>query len=79
MTDKGCSGAPDMVIEIVSACNSSHDYITKLMQYQKSGVREYWIVNLPRIRKLQRTHRLFWIIFAAIVRSISITCKSISS
>ena len=45
MTDKGCSGAPDMVIEIVSASNSSHDYITKLMQYQKAGVREYWIVN----------------------------------
>jgi len=45
MTDKGCSGAPDMVIEIVSASNASHDYITKLMQYQKSGVREYWIVN----------------------------------
>ena len=34
-----------MVIEIVSASNSSHDYITKLMQYQKAGVREYWIVN----------------------------------
>ena len=45
MTDNGCSGAPDMVIEIVSASNSLHDYITKLMQYQKSGVREYWIVN----------------------------------
>ena len=45
MTEKGCSGAPDMVFEIASASNASHDYITKLMQYQKAGVREYWIIN----------------------------------
>lgn len=45
MTDKGCSGAPDIVFEIVSPSNASHDYITKLMKYQKAGVREYWIVN----------------------------------
>ena len=45
LTDKGCTGAPDWVIEIVSESNSSHDYIRKLMQYQKAGVREYWIVD----------------------------------
>lgn len=45
LTDAGCSGAPDWVIEVTSAGNSRHDYITKLMQYQKSGVREYWIVD----------------------------------
>ena len=45
LTDKGCAGAPDWVIEIVSEGNSSHDYIKKLMQYQKAGVREYWIVD----------------------------------
>lgn len=45
LTEKGCNGAPDWVIEIVSASNSRHDYNTKLMQYQRAGVREYWIVD----------------------------------
>ena len=45
LTDKGCTGAPDWVIEVISESNSSHDYIRKLMQYQKAGVREYWIVD----------------------------------
>ena len=45
LTDKGCCGAPDWVIEIVSKSNSSHDYVRKLVLYQKAGVREYWIVD----------------------------------
>lgn len=45
LTDKGCSGAPDWIIEIVSPGNSSHDYIRKLNLYADAGVREYWIVN----------------------------------
>lgn len=45
LTDRGCSGAPDWLIEIVSESNSRHDYVTKLMQYQKAGVREYWIAD----------------------------------
>lgn len=45
LTEEGCSGAPDWGIEIVSKSNSSHDYVRKLMQYQKAGVREYWIVD----------------------------------
>ena len=45
MTEKGCDGAPDLIIEVVSPNNASHDYVTKLMKYQKAGVREYWIVN----------------------------------
>ncbi|XCP86319.1 Uma2 family endonuclease [Roseburia hominis] len=47
LTDKGCTGAPDWLIEIASESNASHDYVTKMMQYQKAGVREYWIVD-PR-------------------------------
>jgi len=50
LTEKGCSGAPDWVIEIVSKSNSSHDYVRKLMQYQKAGVREYWIVDPEKER-----------------------------
>lgn len=45
LTDKGCTGAPDWIIEIVSPGNSSHDYITKLNLYADAGVREYWIIN----------------------------------
>lgn len=45
LTDKGCTGAPDWIIEIVTPGNSSHDYIRKLNLYAAAGVREYWIVN----------------------------------
>ena len=45
LTDKGCTGAPDWIIEIVSPSNSSHDYIRKLNLYADTGVREYWIVD----------------------------------
>lgn len=45
LTDRGCTGAPDWIIEIVSPCNSSHDYVLKLNKYMTAGVREYWIVN----------------------------------
>jgi len=48
LTDKGCSGAPDWIIEITSPSNSSHDYITKLYKYKAADVREYWIVNPER-------------------------------
>ena len=47
LTDKGCSGAPDWVIEITSS-NEVHDYVTKLNLYQFYGVREYWIVDPKR-------------------------------
>lgn len=45
LTERGCSGAPDWIIEIVSPSTSSHDYILKLNLYADAGVREYWIVN----------------------------------
>ena len=45
LTEKGCSGAPDWVAEIVSKSNSPHDLIVKLMKYQKAGVREYWVID----------------------------------
>lgn len=45
LTDQGCTGAPDWIIEIISPNNSSHDYILKLKLYADAGVREYWIVD----------------------------------
>ena len=45
LTDQGCSGAPDWIIEIISPSTSSHDYVRKLNLYLDAGVREYWIVD----------------------------------
>ena len=45
LTDAGCIGSPDMIIEIISPENPSHDYVTKLKIYQKYKVKEYWIVS----------------------------------
>ncbi|MBD5461242.1 MAG: Uma2 family endonuclease [Lachnospiraceae bacterium] len=51
ITDKGCTGAPDWIIEIISPGNPGHDYIRKLNLYADAGVREYWIVD-PRTEKV---------------------------
>lgn len=45
LNDKGCAGAPDWIIEIVSPSSQRMDYLTKLFKYRTAGVREYWIVN----------------------------------
>lgn len=42
---RGCKGAPDLVIEILSPSNRKRDLHIKYILYQKAGVREYWIVN----------------------------------
>ncbi|MCI8518049.1 MAG: Uma2 family endonuclease [Hungatella sp.] len=43
--DRGCNGAPDWVMEIVSPSSRAMDYYTKLSLYRSAGVREYWIVD----------------------------------
>lgn len=45
LTDRGCSGAPDFVIEIVSPGSRKMDYNLKNALYSNAGVREYWIVD----------------------------------
>lgn len=45
LNEKGCSGAPDWIIEITSPSTSRLDYGIKLFKYRTAGVREYWIVN----------------------------------
>ena len=52
LTDKGCSGAPDWVIEIVSPGSRRIDYSIKLFKYRSAGVREYWIVDPDKNRIL---------------------------
>lgn len=45
LTDEGCKGAPDWIIEIVSPASRPMDYNKKLFKYRTAGVREYWIVD----------------------------------
>lgn len=45
LDEKGCHGAPDWVIEIVSPSSKKMDYVRKSTLYQETGVREYWIVD----------------------------------
>ncbi len=42
---KGCLGAPDWVIEILSPSTSTKDHNEKFDVYEYAGVREYWIVH----------------------------------
>jgi Uma2 family endonuclease len=45
LDDKGCKGAPDLIIEIASPLTASMDYIKKLGLYERNQVREYWIIQ----------------------------------
>ncbi|MCM1191357.1 MAG: Uma2 family endonuclease [Butyrivibrio sp.] len=45
ITERGCKGAPDFIIEVVSPSSRKMDYSTKNALYSDSGVREYWIVD----------------------------------
>ncbi|MBD9158118.1 MAG: type I-E CRISPR-associated protein Cse1/CasA, partial [Lachnospiraceae bacterium] len=48
LDEKGCHGAPDWVIEIVSPSSKKRDYLKKTAIYMEQGVREYWIVDPMR-------------------------------
>ena len=42
---RGCKGAPDIVIEILSPTTAAIDMKVKFDLYQRHGVREYWIIH----------------------------------
>lgn len=50
LTEEGCSGAPDWIIEIVSPGSRQMDYMKKLFKYRSANVREYWIVDIEKKR-----------------------------
>jgi Uma2 family endonuclease len=43
--EKGCLGAPDWIIEILSKHTSVKDLTHKFNIYEKSGVNEYWVIH----------------------------------
>lgn len=54
LDDKGCHGAPDWIVEVVSPSTQRMDYSVKLFKYRTAGVREYWIVN--PLKKVVQTY-----------------------
>lgn len=50
LDDRGCKGAPDWIIEIVSPASRKMDYLLKLFKYRSAGVREYWVVDIAKDR-----------------------------
>ncbi|MDR0725496.1 MAG: Uma2 family endonuclease [Prevotellaceae bacterium] len=42
--ERGCLGAPDMVVEVQSPATAKYDLNEKFTLYEKAGVREYWVV-----------------------------------
>ena len=41
---KSCEGVPDFIIEIMSSSSQKRDFEEKKAEYEKAGVKEYWIV-----------------------------------
>ena len=50
LNDRGCLGAPDWIIEVVTPGSQRIDYMIKLFKYRAAGVKEYWIVDIERRR-----------------------------
>lgn len=45
LDDRGCKGAPDLVVEILSPGSRRRDLHDKQKVYERYGVKEYWIVQ----------------------------------
>lgn len=55
LDDRGCIGAPDLVIEILSPSSLSYDNVKKRALYEKYGVKEFWLVH-PTDRVVNSYH-----------------------
>jgi Uma2 family endonuclease len=45
LDDKGCLGAPDLIVEILSPGNSKKEMVNKYDLYEENGVLEYWVIS----------------------------------
>ena len=52
LTEKGCVGAPDWIMEVVSDSTAARDNVTKLRKYEAAGVKIYTIID-PRLRTVK--------------------------
>ena len=44
LDERGCIGAPDLVVEVISPSTGKRDLNEKYFLYEAAGVREYWVV-----------------------------------
>jgi len=47
LTPARCEGAPDLIIEVISPSTVAEDRVHKFLEYERAGVREYWVID-PR-------------------------------
>ncbi len=52
LTEQGCTGAPDLIVEIISGSTAKKDYNEKFNLYEQNGVKEYWLVD-PRVETVE--------------------------
>lgn len=45
LDERGCKGAPELVMEIISPGSQRHDRLVKFNLYQRAGVGEFWLVD----------------------------------
>lgn len=45
LDERGCLGAPDMVVEILSLSSQKYDLNEKFNLYESAGVKEYWVIS----------------------------------
>ena len=45
LDERGCKGAPDLVVEVLSPGNTRREMRDKFSLYEESGVLEYWLVD----------------------------------
>jgi len=55
LDERGCRGAPDLVVEVLSPSTAGRDHLTKRALYERHGVREYWLVH--PIDRIVTVHR----------------------
>jgi Uma2 family endonuclease len=46
LTERGCTGAPELIVEILSPGNAKKELKEKFELYEENGVLEYWIISL---------------------------------
>ncbi len=55
--EKFIDGAPDLVVEVLSESTKKNDFGKKKDDYEKYGVKEYWIVD-PENRSVKVYHNI---------------------